>query len=115
MSASEDFKALEKEYNASDKEGANFLKKLSVIKEKYSGFRRVRGDGSCFYRAYVFGLLEQLLVMGDKTLSQAVCKRVAESYSTSDDDFVFAARRLTHCLTDLFAFYVFATNKQTNC
>jgi len=28
--------------------------------QMYSHFRRVRGDGNCFYRAYIFGLVEKL-------------------------------------------------------
>ena len=37
----------------------------------YSYMRRTRGDGNCFYRAFVFGYLERLLLRTDK----AECER----------------------------------------
>lgn len=37
---------------------ARFLAKLEGAKAKYGMLRRVRGDGNCFYRAYLFGCLE---------------------------------------------------------
>lgn len=38
----------------------NFLRKIQDLEAKYDGFRRVRGDGSCFYRSYFFGLMVYL-------------------------------------------------------
>lgn len=29
--------------------------------QRYSGMRRVRGDGNCFYRSFLFAYLESLL------------------------------------------------------
>jgi len=38
-----------------------FLRKIHDAKTKYTALRRVRGDGSCFYRAYIFGVMEYIL------------------------------------------------------
>ncbi|KAI0491397.1 hypothetical protein KFK09_025657 [Dendrobium nobile] len=33
------------------------LKKIKELHEKYASFRRVRGDGNCFFRAFKFAYL----------------------------------------------------------
>ena len=33
-------------------------------KENYEGFRNIRGDGNCYFRAVAFGLLEYLVLSG---------------------------------------------------
>jgi len=38
----------------------NFKRKLPGLKEKFGGLRRVRGDGNCFFRGFMFRLLEVL-------------------------------------------------------
>jgi len=50
------FQSLEDEYKDSPK----FLKKIQEVAKKYSNLRRIRGDGNCFYRAYLFGCLESI-------------------------------------------------------
>jgi len=48
---------LEEEY----KNNAKFLKKIQTVDKRFpKGFRRVRGDGNCFYRAYLFGCFESM-------------------------------------------------------
>ena len=42
----EDFQSLRNEY----KEAPGFLAGLEQLSRKYSGMRRVLGDGNCFYR-----------------------------------------------------------------
>ena len=32
-----------------------------LLLQRYTALRRVRGDGNCFYRSFLFGYLEQLL------------------------------------------------------
>lgn len=39
---------------------AGFLPKVEKLATNYRAFRRTRPDGNCFYRAYLFGILEQL-------------------------------------------------------
>lgn len=51
------FEALEAEYA----ENRGFLLKIPYLAERFRGFRRVRGDGNCFYRAFLYSLLEQFI------------------------------------------------------
>ncbi|KAF7232203.1 hypothetical protein EG68_09637 [Paragonimus skrjabini miyazakii] len=39
---------------------AVYLEKLDILKKKYSGIRRLRRDGNCFYRAFGFAYIEYL-------------------------------------------------------
>ena len=41
---------------------SKFSDDIELICKSYSGFRRIGGDGNCYYRAIAFGLMEQLVV-----------------------------------------------------
>jgi hypothetical protein len=57
----QDFGALEQFYSTGDSNQV-FRRKLLDLKSQYQvGYRPVKGDGNCFIRGYVFGLLESLL------------------------------------------------------
>jgi len=57
----QDFGALERFYSTGDANEV-FRRKLTDLKGQYrAGYRPVKGDGNCFIRGYVFGLLEGLL------------------------------------------------------
>ena len=38
-----------------------FIPGIHDINKRFSGIRKVRGDGNCFYRAFLFGYLDNLL------------------------------------------------------
>mmetsp|Transcript_50291 Transcript_50291/g.129617 ORF Transcript_50291/g.129617 Transcript_50291/m.129617 type:complete len:256 (-) Transcript_50291:67-834(-) len=38
-----------------------FLRKVDDLQKRFDGMRRTRPDGNCFYRAYLFGVFEQLV------------------------------------------------------
>jgi len=38
----------------------NFIEGGEYLSRKYSSWRRVRGDGNCYYRAFLYSLCEQL-------------------------------------------------------
>lgn len=40
---------------------AVFTRKLEEIKKTYKQMRIIRGDGNCFYRAYMFAIVESVL------------------------------------------------------
>ncbi len=44
----------------------SFGKQLSKIVSTYGGFRRIGGDGNCYYRAIAYGALEQIVLRGNK-------------------------------------------------
>merc|ERR1712137_391041 len=39
---------------------AGFLPKIDSMSKGFKSFRRTRPDGNCFYRAYIYGIFEQL-------------------------------------------------------
>jgi len=45
---------------------AGFLLKVENLEKRFLGLRRIRPDGNCFYRAYLFGIFEQLLGRPDR-------------------------------------------------
>jgi ubiquitin thioesterase protein OTUB1 len=53
-----------------------FVAKVAHLCATYSSIRRTRQDGNCFYRCFIFGLLETLLVQRDAPTSAAVIKAV---------------------------------------
>jgi hypothetical protein len=50
---------------AFDQHSALVGARVEELVETYPGYRRIRGDGNCYYRAMVFGLLEQVIQRGD--------------------------------------------------
>ena len=61
IGALQDFGPLERFYESGES-NAVFRRKLLDVKGQYpTGYRAVKGDGNCFIRGYVFGLLEDLL------------------------------------------------------
>ena len=53
-----------------------FIPGIRYIGAKYSSMRRIRGDGNCFYRAFLFAFLESLLK--DFTTGDEATKAKAE-------------------------------------
>jgi len=50
-------------------ENAGFLPKVHALEQRFLGLRRTRPDGNCFYRAYLFGIFEQLLASKERLTS----------------------------------------------
>jgi len=48
------------------KNHAVFLKKIEIVKKTYPIYRKLRRDGSCFYRALIFGIFEHFIVNDDQ-------------------------------------------------
>ncbi|KAI3983360.1 hypothetical protein MKX01_013427 [Papaver californicum] len=42
------------------------LEKIQVLSESYAAIRRIRGDGNCFFRSFMFSYLEHILESQDK-------------------------------------------------
>jgi ubiquitin thioesterase protein OTUB1 len=53
-----------------------FIAKVAHLCATHSSIRRTRQDGNCFYRCFIFGLLEALLDKRDAATSAAVIKSV---------------------------------------
>ncbi|CAM0907766.1 unnamed protein product [Alopecurus aequalis] len=56
--------------------------KIEILSQHYTHFRRIREDGSCFYRAFLFSYLENLGQLEDR-LAEAT--RLMEHVATSKD------------------------------
>ena len=100
------------EYDAATSPG--FVPGIHYIGRKYASMRRIRGDGNCFYRAFLFAFLESLLkdfTTGDATtkvkaederfrvltiLSQSKDELVAVGYSEIAIESFHDVRTLTH-------------------
>lgn len=50
--------------------------KVASLSAEYADFRRIRGDGNCFYRAVFYGLAEQVAHATDGVASRAVRDRL---------------------------------------
>ncbi|XP_074661076.1 ubiquitin thioesterase OTUB1-like [Tubulanus polymorphus] len=72
------FSELDDEY----KTDAVYLAKVKELKTKYSCFRRTRGDGNCFYRAFGFAYFELLRQDVDE------CKRFKEIIKQNQQDLI---------------------------
>ncbi|CAN0180099.1 unnamed protein product [Ectocarpus sp. 6 AP-2014] len=75
VGAKEEVDALLPEYEGNPKPG--FRKGVQDLGKRYSALRRVRGDGNCFYRSFLFGYLERLL-QGIKSVGDANTKAMME-------------------------------------
>ncbi|CAI5472666.1 unnamed protein product [Closterium sp. Yama58-4] len=68
--------ALASEYAAGS---TTFQDKIEHLAMEYEAIRRTRGDGNCFFRCFLFALLEHLLQDGSKEECEQVRERVARS------------------------------------
>lgn len=44
----------------------HYVAQLNLLSQTYSGTRTVMGDGSCFYRSFLYGLIMQLADKGNE-------------------------------------------------
>ncbi|CAI5494659.1 unnamed protein product, partial [Closterium sp. Naga37s-1] len=72
----EPLSALASEYAAGS---STFQDKIEHLAAEYEAIRRTRGDGNCFFRCFLFALLEHLLQGGSKEECEQVRERVARS------------------------------------
>jgi ubiquitin thioesterase protein OTUB1 len=56
--------------------GTVFVPKINSLIKQYSHFRRTRQDGNCFYRCFLFGLLENILTARNVTGAQKLVARI---------------------------------------
>jgi len=74
IGAVEGFESLDARYEEGEANEA-FRRKIKEIKAKYQGgYRKVKGDGNCFIRGYLFGVFESLVrgkgMSGKQSLTQ---------------------------------------------
>ncbi len=49
------------EQNDTDNATVNFIRGCEYLSTKYSSWRMIRGDGNCYYRAFLYAVCEELL------------------------------------------------------
>ena len=57
---------------AAEKFNGSLQAKVGELAREYVGFRKIRGDGNCYYRATVYGLLEFAIVTDRREMLQTV-------------------------------------------
>eukprot|EP01034_Spumella_vulgaris_P032113 gene32113-39663_t len=57
---------------ASEKFNAALGDKVAQLSRDYTGFRRIRGDGNCYYRAVIYGLIEFIITTGRREVFNKV-------------------------------------------
>jgi ubiquitin thioesterase protein OTUB1 len=60
---------------------------LKNLKKKYGDYRKIRRDGSCFYRAFLFRLSEYLIKSKDKALLDSFYDKVKDKKFLMDAGF----------------------------
>lgn len=74
--------------------------KLEALERNYPVWRRCRGDGNCYYRAFGFAYIEKLLLLDDRERLKSLFKRLEATTKLSEC--VFLLREATKSLP---AFY----------
>ena len=61
------------------KSNEEYLKSIENISKKYKTYRKVRRDGNCFYRSFIYRLFEQVCIRNDKVLFEKIKQKIIES------------------------------------
>lgn len=66
-----------------------FRAKLEQVSKSYGSYRKIRPDGNCFYRAYLFGIFEVALSKGPDAVAKlgSKFKELAEECKSTYDSF----------------------------
>ena len=67
-----DIKVLLKDYE----ENLEYANSVRIITEKYKYIRKVRRDGNCFYRAYIYRLFEYICIKNNHRLYNEMLKKI---------------------------------------
>ena len=67
-----DIKILLKDYE----ENLEYANSVKIITEKYKYIRKVRRDGNCFYRAYIYRLFEHICMKNNNSLYNDMLKKI---------------------------------------
>ena len=58
------------------KDNLEYANSVKIITEKYKYIRKVRRDGNCFYRAFIYRLFEYICMKNDITLFNDILKKI---------------------------------------
>ena len=57
----------------------NYSKSIKEITNKYKFIRKVRRDGNCFYRSFIYRLFEHICMKNNKELFEYIKKKIADA------------------------------------
>lgn len=63
------------------KNNSSLFDKINTLSEVYEGWRSIRGDGNCYYRAVYFGLTEQIICTRDDEVKIKMWKELKQKIS----------------------------------
>ena len=61
------------------KSNEEYSNSIKIITEKYKYIRKVRRDGNCFYRSFIYCLFEYICMKNDNVLYNHILKKIEES------------------------------------
>ena len=66
------------------KSNEEYLKSIENISKRYKTYRKIRRDGNCFYRSFIYRLFEQTCIKNDKNLFEKINKKIIESKNLTE-------------------------------
>lgn len=72
--------------NSIDKFNEAMVAKFATLAETYVGLRKIRGDGNCYYRAVIVGLLEHIMRTGERQKFKSLHGLLAKSIISKSGD-----------------------------
>jgi len=61
-----------------------YLKSIENISKKYKTYKKVRRDGNCFYRSFIYRLFEHTCIKNDKNLFEKINNKIKESKNLTE-------------------------------
>ena len=61
------------------KSNEEYSNSVKIITEKYNYIRKVRRDGNCFYRSFIYRIFEYICMKSDKSLYDHMIKKIEEA------------------------------------
>jgi hypothetical protein len=72
--------------HSADKFNEALVTKFATLAETYLGFRKIQGDGNCYYRAVIVGLLEHIMRTGERHKFKLLHDLLAKSINPKSSD-----------------------------
>lgn len=61
------------------KSNQEYSSSIKEVTDKYKHIRKVRRDGNCFYRSFIYRIFEYICMKNDKSLYEHIIKKISES------------------------------------
>ena len=84
---------------------------FDALKKRYASVRRVRRDGNCFYRSFLFQLFEYFIVHNDEPDGRAAYKQFLKTAEESKHDLTTNVGYDEGAIGDLYEAFVSVVKK----